>query len=78
MHANSPKIGKKTSKNRMTEEILEKMEERKKAENTPAYEIKNKGIKKSCKKEKENWYNNKCDEIEKYLEMNGTKRCTAA
>ena len=75
-HANeaAPKLEKKAKKIWMTEEILEKMNERKKAKNTPAYETKNREVQKMCKKEKDKWYNDKCEEIEKYMNLNGTKK----
>ena len=75
-HANTeaPKIEKKKKKSWMTDEILDKMESRKKAKNTPEYEMHNKEIKKLCKNAKEQWFNNKCDEIENYLNVNGTKK----
>ena len=58
----------------MTDEILEKMEVRKKAKNTPEYERLNKEIKKMCKQEKEKWCNKMCDEIEAKQNLNGTKK----
>ena len=58
----------------MTDEILEKMEDRKKAKNTPEYERLNKEIKKMCKQEKEKWCNKMCDEIEAKQNLNGTKK----
>ena len=75
-HANdsAPKVEKRARKTWMTEEILDKMEERKMAKNTPAYNLKNKEVQKLCKKEKDKWYNDKCDDIEKYIGVNGTKK----
>ena len=46
----------------------------KKAKNTPAYEKLNKEIRKLCRKEKEKWCNDKCDQIEKQQTVNGTKK----
>ena len=48
----APKLERKTKKVWMTEEILTKMEERKKAKSTSAYKPKNKEIQKLCKKRK--------------------------
>ena len=76
IHANesAPKIEKKAKQIWMTDEILEKMEVRKKAKNTPEYERLNKEIKKMCKQEKEKWCNKMCDEIEAKQNLNGTKK----
>ena len=70
----APKIEKKKSKAWMTDEIMEKMEARKKAKNTLAYEPLNKEIKKLCKNAKEEWFNTKCEEIESHINVNGTKK----
>ena len=70
----APKLEKKAKKVWMTDEILLKMDERKKAKNTPAYAEKNKEVQKLCKKEKDHWYNQKYNDIEKYLNQNGTKK----
>ena len=77
LHANetaAPKLERKSKQKWMTEEILLKMVERKKAKSTETYQKINKEIKKMCRDEKENWYNNKCNEIEKNLKTNGTKK----
>ena len=77
LHANetaAPKLEKKVKQKWMTEQILEKMEERKKAKNSPMYDKLNKEIKKMCKEQKEKWYNSKCEAIEKNLNLNGTKK----
>ena len=58
----------------MTEEILETMKQRKQAKNTTLYLTLDKKIKKMCKNAKENWCNQKCDEIEEHLKVNGTKQ----
>ena len=75
-HANeiAPKVERKAKQCCMTEEILEKMETRKKAKNTPAYVAHNKEIRKLCRNEKEKFYNAKCDEIEENLKLNTTKK----
>ena len=77
LHANenvAPKLEKKVKQKWMTNQILVKMEERKKAKNSSRYDQLNKEIKKLCKEEKEKWYNSKCEEIEKNLKLNGTKK----
>ena len=58
----------------MTDKILDKNDERKKAKNTPAFEHLNKEIKRMCRQKREKWYNNKCDAIEKNLKLNATKK----
>ena len=58
----------------MTSEILTRMEERKKAKNTPAYETINNEIRHLCRQEKEKWCNDKCDQIEQHRAVNGTKK----
>ena len=75
LHANvsAPKLEKRGKQSWMTNEILEQMEKRKRAKNTPAYATINKEIQKSCKSEKEKWFNQKCDDIEENLRLNGTK-----
>jgi len=59
-----PKKGKKKEKGWMTEDILNKMQERKNKKGTPEYDSVNKDIKMSCKIAKEEWYNKMCDRIE--------------
>ncbi len=59
-----PKKEKERNKSWMTDDILAMMEERRVKQNTPDYEIINKSIKKACKKAKEDWYNERCREIE--------------
>ena len=50
----------------MTNEILNKMQERRRLKHTnkAEYERINKQIAKECKEAKENWLNNQCEEIE--------------
>ena len=49
------------------------METRKQAKNAPEYEKHNREVKRLCKAAKEAWYNHTCDDIEHYLNVNGTK-----
>ena len=79
LHANesAPKVEKKGKQRWMTDDILEKMEIRKRAKNTPDYKIYHKEIQKACKLEKEKWVNEKCEEIEENLRVNGTKKMHA-
>lgn len=58
----------------MIEEILEKMEIRKKVKNIFVYVVYNKKIRKFCWNEKEKFYNVKCDEIEENLKLNVIKK----
>ena len=55
LHANesAPKLEKRGKQSWITNEILEQMEKRKRAKNTPAYATINKEIQKSCKSEKD-------------------------
>ena len=75
----APIIERKAQQNWMREETngnkeMKKMETRKKAKNTPAYEIHNKEIRKLCRDAKETFYNTKCNEIEVNLQINGSKK----
>ena len=51
-----------------------RMEERKKAKNTPAYETINNEIRHLCRQEKEKWCNDKCDQIEQHRAVTATKK----
>ena len=55
----------KKSKEWMTEEILDMMEERKRQNEKTEYNKIDKKIKAQCKKEKDKWYNQMCEEIER-------------
>ena len=61
-----PKKGMKNKSQWMTNEILNKMQERRRLKHTnkAEYERINKQIAKECKEAKENWLNNQCEEIE--------------
>jgi len=55
----------------MTEEILNAMDERRKNKNNTAeYERLNKEIRNKCNEAKENWLNEKCEEMEKVHQQN--------
>ena len=58
----------------MTNEILDLMKVRKAAKNTPEYNTIDKEIQRKCSKEKEQWLNKKCEEIEQSSQTNGTKK----
>ena len=77
LHANeeaAPKLERRSKQKWMNDQILTKMEERRKAKNTALYTKLDKEIRKMCKEEKEKWYASKCNEIEKNLKLNGTKK----
>ena len=60
-----PKKSKKKDKEWMTNEILDLMEERRNnKQNTPEYKRINAVIQSKCKRRKEQWYNDRCAEIE--------------
>ena len=70
-----PKKRKKEHGNKwMTEEILDLMEDRKKAKSEEEYQQRDKEIKAMCKKAKEEWYNSKCEEIEDLERRHDVKR----
>ena len=86
-----PKMQKKQHKKWMTEEILNLMEDRRKAKsNIDLYKTLNTQIKDKCNEVKEQWINEQCKEIENNLTMDskymhskikdikGTKGCTAS
>ena len=58
----------------MSDEILELMDNRKKAKNTPEYKELNKEVQKKCRKEKERLVNAKFEEIELSDRNNATKK----
>ena len=76
LHANenAPKIERKKKQIWMTAKIMNLMAERKKAKNPQEYTKINKEIRKSCRIAKENWINQKCDQIEENQKLNGTKK----
>ena len=76
LHANenAPKIERKKKQIWMTDEIMNLMAERKKAKNPQEYTKIDKEIRKSCRIAKENWINQKCDQIEENQKLNGTKK----
>ena len=62
------KIERSKHKDWMTEDILQKMEERKELKNTVGsaateYKVKDKEIRKACLAAKETWFNERCEEI---------------
>ena len=60
-----PKVEKKTKKKWMTQEILDLMDERRKAKGEPEkHEKVHEKIKKKCNKAKESWLVNKCNETD--------------
>lgn len=69
-----PKQEKKAKQPWMTEEILELMTQRKTKKNTNLYTKLNAEIQKRCKEAKEEWIQNKCNNIEKAQKKNDTKR----
>ena len=86
-----PKMQKKQHKKWMTEEILNLMEDRRKAKsNIDLFKTLNTQIKDKCNEAKEQWINEQCKEIEnnltvdsKYMyskikDIKGTKGCTAS
>ena len=86
-----PKMQKKQHKKWMTEEIINLMEDRRKAKsNIDLYKTLNTQIKDKCNEAKEKWINEQCKEIEnnltvdsKYMhskikDIKGTKGCTAS
>jgi hypothetical protein len=62
--ANLPPKEQNKNKLWMTSDILSKMAERKKAKNTPQYEILDKEIRRMCRSAKEEWLETKCKKIE--------------
>ena len=59
----------------MTEEILSNMDDRKKAKgNSQEYVKIDKEIRRKCRKEKEKWCKEKCDEIEECQKRNVKKK----
>ena len=76
LHANenAPKIERKKKQIWMTDQIMNLMAERKKAKNPQEYTKIDKEIRKSCRIAKENWINQKCDQIEENQKLNGTKK----
>jgi len=67
-----PKIKAKKKQKWMTDFILDMMEERRKVKgkDISKYKELDNAIKAKCKEEKEVWWNQKCDEIEKELYRN--------
>jgi len=62
-----PAVKKKKNKQWMTEEILDKMEERRKNKgNHTRYNELDKEIKRKCDQAKEDWLNKQCDELEQH------------
>ena len=61
-------------KSRMTNEILQKMQESKKHKGTKKYKEIDKEIRHMCKERKEAWWNEKCEEIEELERKHKTKR----
>ena len=61
----------------MTDEIIEMMDQRRaaKKENEGKYKELNKKIKKKCNKEKENWLNSKCENIEALKNKDARNMC---
>ena len=80
LHANeeaAPKLERKSKKKWMNDQILTKMEERRKAKNTAIYTKLDKEIRKMCKVEKEKWYTSKCNEgTKKKKKREGIKCCS--
>ena len=74
VNESAPKKGKKTKQKWITEEILNLMDERKKAKNTPAYKSLHKKVQNKCREAREQWINSKCEEIEECNRNNSTKR----
>ena len=70
----APKKVKQAKQKWMTDEILNLMDQRKKAKNTPEYRGLNRRVQKECRKAKENWIASKCEQIEGFNRNNATKR----
>ena len=75
-HANkaAPKKVKRAKQKWMTDEILDLMDQRKKAKNTPEYSSLKKEVQEKCRDARENWIESKCEELEECDRNNATKR----
>ena len=69
-----PKKERVKRKSWMTNEILQKMQERKKHKGTGKYKEIDKEIRHMCKERKEVWWNEKCKEIEELERKHKTKK----
>ena len=68
-----PKKDRVKRKSWMTNEILQRMQERKKHKGTEKYKEIDKEIRHMCKERKEAWWNEKCKEIEELERKHKTK-----